>query len=181
MLGLILLLIVSAGLQLNASNLDDTFTSFLSSPYTSESHPYHSFAVKNLYELYKNKFSRSSMTSSEENDRYTSFHNNVLNLVKHHKQGDKPYTVGLNKYADWTDDELQNLRGLRRPHGRITRRNFKHHQRLSTLNERGIQSPTTVLPSSFDYTTRVVSGTNTPIVSIILLFLFKLINLFYLS
>jgi hypothetical protein len=205
MLGLILLLVVSAGLQLDAWELDDSFTDFLSSPFTSISHPYHSFAVKSLYEQYKNKFNRPSMTSNEENYRYASFHNNVLNLIEHHKQGNKPYTVGLNKYADWTSDELQTLRGLRRPQRPISSRNFnpysptwhlrnairnakrthindvkiervKSNKRHSTLNKR--QSPTT---SSFDYTARIVTGTNTPIVSIILLFVFKLMNLFYLS
>jgi hypothetical protein len=181
---LVLLLILCAGFQVNTSDLDTAFTTFLSSHVAStKSYEDHSIAVKNLYKLYKNEFSRPSMTSAEENTRFVSFNDTVLTLLKDHQQGDKTYTVGLNKYADWTPEELKSLRGLQRSNGKISNTNAKPNQRFLTLDGKDIQSKSAAvtIPSSFDYTTRVVSGTNTPIVSIISLFLFRLINLFYLS
>jgi len=182
MVVIILLLILSAGLQGDASDLDTAFVNFLSSHLASKAYDDHSVAVKNLYKLYKNEFKRSPMTSAEENLRYASFNDTVLTLLKNHQQSDKTYTVGLNKYTDWTTHELKHLRGLQRPNEKISNTNAKPNQRFLTLDGKEIQSKaaTVTVPSSFDYTTRVVSGTNTPIVSIILLFLFKLMNLFYL-
>jgi hypothetical protein len=118
------------------------------------------------------------MTLIEEKIRYASFNDTVFALLKDHQQGSKTYTVGLNKYADRTSEELSNLRGLRRPQGEISDTNAKPNQRFLTLNGIGIQGRTTALPTSFDYTTRVVTGTNTSIVSIVLLFVTKSINFY---
>jgi hypothetical protein len=183
MVVLVLLLILFAGLKVDASDLGTAFATFLSSNLASKSYVDHSVAVKNLYKLYKNEFSRPSMTSVEENLRFASFSDTVLTLLKDHQQGDKTYTVGLNKYADWTPEELKSLRGLKRPNGKISNTNAKPNQRFLTLDGKEIQSKSAAVTASslFDYTERVVSGTNTPIVSIILLFVFKLMNLFYLS
>jgi hypothetical protein len=97
---MVLLLILCAGFEVNASDLDNAFANFLSSSLVSKSYEDHSIAVKNLYKLYENEFIRSSMTSDEENLRFTSFSDTILTLLKDHQQDDKTYTVGLNKYAD---------------------------------------------------------------------------------
>jgi hypothetical protein len=169
------MLILSVGSQIDGSDLDNAFEDFLSSHSTSKSYEDYSVAVKNLYKLYRNEFKRPSITSAEENLRYSSFNDTVLNLLKDHQQGDKTYTVGLNKYADWTPDELNHLRGLRKPQGKIIGTNAEPNQRLLGLDGKEIQSKTatTAPPTSFDYTTLVVSGTNIPIVSIMPLFTLK--------
>jgi hypothetical protein len=178
---LIIFLILSFGLQVDASDLDTVFNAFLRSSLAPKSFQEYSVAVSNLYKLYTNEFSRPSMTSAEEKTRYASFNNTVYTLLKDYQQGDKTYTVGVNKYADWTAEELQTLRGLRRPQNNIISTNTESNQRILPLDGTEIQSKTGVaLSSSFDYTTRVVTGTNTPIVSMILLFGFNFIH-FYIS
>jgi len=172
---LILLLIVSAGLQVGASDLDTAFKAFLTSSLTPKSFQDNSVVVKNLFKLYKNEFNRPAMTSIEEKIRYAAFNDTVFALLKDYQQGSKTYTVGLNKYADWTSEELSSLRGLRRPQGEISSTNAKPNQRFLPLNGKEIQSKTIALPSSYDYTTRVVTGTNTSIVSMILCLVTKLI------
>ncbi len=175
MLVLILMLILSVGSQIDGSDLDNAFDNFLSSHSTSKSYEDYSVAVKNLYTLYRNEHKRPSITSAEDNLRYSSFNDTVLNLLKDHQQGDKTYTVGLNQYADWTPDELNGLRGVRHPQGKIIDTNAEPNERLLGLDGQEIQSKTATitLPASLDYTKLVVSGTNTPIVSIMPLFIFK--------
>jgi hypothetical protein len=169
------MLFLSAGLQIDGSDLHDAFEDFLSSHSTSKSYEDYSVAVKNLYKLYRNEHKRPSITSAEENLRYSSFNNTVLNLLKDHQQGDRTYTVGLNQYTDWTPDELNRLLGVQHPQGKINDTNAEPNQRLLGLDGNEVQSKaaTTIPPASFDYTTRVVIGTNTPIVSIMSLFIFK--------
>jgi hypothetical protein len=178
---LIIFLIFSVGLQVGASDLDTAFKAFLTPSLAPKSFQEYSIAVKDLYKLYKIEFYRPSMTSVEEKTRFASFNDTVYILLQDYQQGDKTYTVGLNKYADWTADELQTLRGLRRPQGKISSTNAEPNQHLLTLDGNEIQSKASVVvPPSFDYTTQVVTGTNTPIVSMILLLGFKFIN-FYIS
>ncbi len=83
-----------------------------------------------MYKLYKNEFSRLSVTSAEEKIRYAAFND--------YQEGGKTYMVGLNKFADWTPEELNNLRGLRRPEGEISSTNAKSNQRFFDIGwERG--------------------------------------------
>jgi hypothetical protein len=56
---LVILLIICAGFEVNASDLDIHFSNFLLSYSILKSDEDHSIAVKNLYKLYKNEFSRS--------------------------------------------------------------------------------------------------------------------------
>jgi hypothetical protein len=134
------MLILSVGLQIDGSNLDNAFDNFLSSHSTSKSYEDYSVAVKNFYKLYTNEFKRPSITSAEDNLRYSSFNDTVLNLLKDHQEGDKTYTVGLNKYADWTQDELHRLRGLRKPQGKIIDTNAEPNERLLGLDGNEVQS-----------------------------------------
>jgi hypothetical protein len=136
--------------------------------------------VKKLFNLYKNEFNRLSLTSAEEKIRFASFNDTVMTLLKDHQQGNKTYTVGLNNYTDWTPEELSNTRGLRKPQGEVSSTNAKPNQRFLPLDGTELQGKTAALPSSFDYTTLVVYGTKTPIVSTILLFVFKFIHVFHL-
>jgi hypothetical protein len=77
--------------------------------------------------------------------------------------------VGLNKFVDWTPEELNNLYGLKRPEGEISSTNAKPNQHFLTLDGKEVQSKTTAIPSSYDLTTQVVAGTNTHVVSLNLL------------
>jgi hypothetical protein len=165
----ILLLFFLAGWQAHASNLDNAFQNFLTSSLTAKSDQENSVAVKNLYKLYKNEFSRLSVTSAEEKIRYAAFNDTVYTLLKDYQEDGKTYMVGLNKFADWTPEELNNLHGLKRPEGEISSTNAKSNQRFLTLDGKEVQSKTTAIPSSYDLTTQVVAGTNTHVVSLNLL------------
>jgi hypothetical protein len=176
---LILFLILLAGLQVGASDLNTAFKAFLKSHVASKSYEENSNTVKNLYKLFKDNFHRSSMASAEEGIRFVLFNDTVHTLLKDYQQGHKTYTVGINKFTDWTADELETLRGLRMPQGKIKLTNVKSNQRLLTLDGKDTKIELSALPSSYDLTNMVVSGTNTPVVSMILLFGFKFINFLY--
>lgn len=170
----VFLFILSIGLQVGASNLDTAFDAFLSSSSSSSgtgrSYQDDSATVKNLYKLYKQEYSRPFISSAIDNIRYGAFNETVFILLKDHQQGAKTYNVKLNKYTDWTSAELSELAGVRVPQNGISNTNTQPGQRLLSLDGKEVQGKALVLSTSYDYTTRVVTGTNTPIVSISSLF-----------
>jgi hypothetical protein len=177
---LILVLILSVDLHIGATNLDTAFKAFLTSSSTSRSYQDNSATVKKLFNLYKNEFNRLSLTSDEEKTRFASFNDTVMSLLKDHQEGEKTYTIGLNNFTDWTPEELRNTRGLQQPQGEIRSTNAKPNQRFLPLDGKRKQVKAAALPASYDLTALVVNGTNAPIVSMILLFVFKFINLLHL-
>jgi C1A family cysteine protease len=162
---LVLLLIILAGLDLCASDLNSDFQNFLKSPVNSKSYQENSDTVAKLYQLYNNDFKRSTTTAAEEKTRFQAFNDTLNNLLKTFSGKSQTYTVGLNNYSDWTPEELKNLGGARVPQGAISITNAKSSQRLLTVDGNVLEGKSTVLPASFDYTQRVITGTNTPVVT----------------
>lgn len=164
MASFVFLLVLSIGLQVGASNLDDAFKAFLTPSSTFRSSRDNGIAVNHMFKLFEDEFKRPSMTLIEEKLRFKAFNHTLFALLKDYQQGGKTYTVGLNEYADWTPTELNQLRGVRVPEGEIQHTNLKPNQLILPLTGRKAQSRSNTLPSSFDFTELVVSGTNTPIV-----------------
>lgn len=53
--------------------------------------------------------------SDEEKKRFKCFEDNVKKITDHNEKydaGQSTFRMGLNKFADYTSDELQNLRGF---------------------------------------------------------------------
>ena len=168
---LIFLLVISVGLQVDASELDVAFQQFLRSSPSPRSLQDNAGNIRNLFTLYEKQFGRRSRTTAEETARYTAFNETVTLLLRISQQGSGTCNFELNDFADKTPEELRAYRGARTPSGTIPSTNAKPNQRLLTINAGEASSRTASLPTTFDYTTRVVSGTRTPIV-------FKLFSFF---
>ena len=161
---LVLLLLLSIGLQASASDLDTAFQSFLKSASSARSSQDHSTAIKNLFALHQKEFNGQPKTAAEQTARYAAFKETINALLKESQQDSQTYAVRLNEFADKTADELKSFRGLRPPKSHDNKTSPKVNQNLIPLNENRAQGRATTVPASYDYTTRVVSGTTTPIV-----------------
>ncbi|CAF1012865.1 unnamed protein product [Rotaria sordida] len=159
---IILLFIVSIGLQMVSASLDVALQSFLASTTRKSLVGNKADSIKNLYNLYKIEFNRNSNTTSEDKVRFISFNNTLHGILNDYRQGEKTYTLGLNNYADWTQDELNILsHGIQLPKDHISKTNVKPGDRLLTWNGKSSHGRT-ILPTSYDLTTKVVPGTAVP-------------------
>ena len=164
---IILLFIISLGLQVASADLDAALQSFLTSIMENSFVGNKANSTMNLHKLYKTKFNRTSTTENEENLRFMSFNNTLHAILDHHRQNNKTYTLGLNDYSDWTQDELNKLRsGIQIPQDKINETNAKPGDRLLRWDGKSLQRRA-VIQTSYDLTAMVVSGTNVPVVSIL--------------
>ncbi|CAF1474251.1 unnamed protein product [Adineta steineri] len=159
----VLCFILLVGVQVSSTDLDKALETFIASTIGKSAGGSNSDAIQNLFNLYKKEFNRKTQTTNEEKLRLDSFSASLNTLVDHHRQGEKAYTLGLNNHSDWTQDELTKLNGVRVPQGNILTTNAKAGQRFTTWDGK-IATGKTSLPTSYDYTTRVASGTNVPVV-----------------
>ena len=163
---LALLLVLSIGVQANATELDAAFQSFLKSASTARSAQDNTPAIKSLYDLYQKQYNPQAKSLAEKTARFAAFKETVTILLEDNKKGGKTYTVGLNEFSDKGADELKNSQGLKVPQGDISQTNAKPDQKISPLNPNGPQGRAAVtLPATYDYTMLVITGTRTPIVS----------------
>ena len=157
-------ILVSLGLV--SADLDAALKSFLSATTRRSSARGSIEAVKNLFDLYKKEFHRSTTARSGDRQRLVAFNETLNSLLEQYRQGGKTFTTGLNEYADWTHHELSKLRGTQVPDGQISPTNAKSGDRFLKWDGSALKSKATV-PASYDLTTRVASGTNVPVVSIL--------------
>ena len=160
---LIFLLVISVGLQVDASELDVAFQQFLKSS-SARSLKDSSDDIKNLFKLYRTQFNLNFATTAAETTSYTAFNETVTLLFRISQQGNGTCTFELNEFADKTSETLKAYRGLQTPTGTIPSTNAKPNQSLVSLNISNVLGRGALLLTTFDYTTRVVSGTRTPIV-----------------
>ncbi|CAF4576467.1 unnamed protein product [Rotaria sp. Silwood2] len=164
MMKIILLFIVSIGLQVVSADLDVALETFLASTTGRSLVVNKADAIKNLYNLYKIEFNRGLKTKSDDKLRFIAFNNTLQDILDDYQKGEKTYTLGLNDHADWTEDEWRPLRnGVQIPEGDISKTNVKPGERLLTWDGKSSQSRT-IPPASYDLTKMVVSGTTVPVV-----------------
>ncbi|CAF2920158.1 unnamed protein product [Rotaria sp. Silwood2] len=164
MVKIILLLMVSIGLQVASANLDVALQSFLASTTGRSLEGNKADAVKNLYKLYKIEFNRNSSTKSDDKLRFMSFNKTLHDILDDYQKGEKTYTLGLNNHADWTEDEWKILRrGIQVPEGNISETNVRPGEHLLTWDGKSLQGRT-IPPTSYDLTRMVVPGTTVPFV-----------------
>jgi C1A family cysteine protease len=63
---------------------------------------------------YVSKFGKSYGTKEEFNFRLDQFKNNLLNIISENSKNDNTYTLGVNKFADWTPAEYKRILGYKR-------------------------------------------------------------------
>ncbi|CAF1623785.1 unnamed protein product, partial [Adineta ricciae] len=161
---IISLFIIVLVLQVTRADLDSIFKSFLASVASTGLSTKTDDAVKSLYTLYKTEFGRISLLPGENDLRLASFKNTLSAIIENYRQTDATYTLGLTSLADWTIDELNVLRsGINLPQGVINSTNAKPSDILLTWDGKTLSKRST-LPTSYDFTQRVVSGTNIPVV-----------------
>ena len=162
---IISLFIIVLVLQVIRADLDSVFKSFLASVASAGLSTKTDDAVKSLYTLYKTQFGRISLLPGENDLRLASFKNTLSAIIENYRQTDATHTLGLTSLADWTIDELNVLRsGINLPQGVINSTSAKPSDILLTWDGKTLRKRST-LPTSYDFTQRVVSGTNIPVVS----------------
>lgn len=70
--------------------------------------------VKRNFQNFLNKHNKNYLTKTEYDARYGVFKQNLAK-IKAHKDGEDGYSLGLNKFADMSEDEFNNMLGLKVP------------------------------------------------------------------
>lgn len=151
------------------ANLDAALKFFLVSGNTRSGAGSTGDAVKNLYDLYRREYKKNTKSSSDDTPRLASFNETLNAIVNQFRQGDRNFDLELNEYSDWTNDELNRLRGTHVPNEDNSFIDAKSDERPARWGGRIFMSKadSPSQPTSFDFTTRVVSGTNVSVVSIL--------------
>jgi hypothetical protein len=163
MMKVILLIIISIGLQVSGEDLDTAFQAYLLKA-KEKSIPAQEKEgiVQNLHKLFKEKFGRNSNTQYDDNVRFAEFSKTVSFIVDNDHQTGTKHTLGLNDYSDWTPAELNKLRqGIKIPAGHNPETSLKPNQRLLTVDKRSPQARDS-LPTSFDYSSSYFFSTKAP-------------------
>ena len=122
--------------------------------------------VKNLYDLYKKEYKKTTKTLIDDTPRLSSFNETLNAIAQQYRQEDKTFTLELNEFADWTNQELNRLRGVDVPDGQNNYEFIRSADRPAFWDGRSSVTKTaTVTPTSYDFTSRVASGTSVPVVS----------------
>jgi C1A family cysteine protease len=67
----------------------------------------------NIFKNFREKFNRKYNTIDEIKSRFNIFRNN-LKTINEHNNENKKFTLGINKFADLTNEEYSNLKGLKK-------------------------------------------------------------------
>ena len=124
--------------------------------------------INNMFDVFRSYHPRNFQTGNHETIRYSAFQETLKHIVDSGINTNRTFTVGLNKFADWTKPELQLLRG-NIPAPPEIRQNFIMAGAFAaqTALVSGKKKTTTVTTATdtFDYTERVsVVNTSVPIV-----------------
>lgn len=116
-----------------------------------------------LFDQYRLDHPRRQRKLSNETQRYQSFQTTLNDIVEHENQPKRTFTVGLNKFSDWIPSELEILRGTKPPSFDV-RSKFVTMSVSRGQNQVQTKKSQTILPSTFDYTSRVSALNNVSII-----------------
>ena len=153
--------------QVIGTELDAALKFFLSSGNSRSGLDSNKDPVKNLYDLYKREFKKNTKSIGDDKPRLASFNETLNAIADQYRQGDKTFSLELNEFADWTSGELDQLRGVHVPDDERTPIDTKSDDRPARWEGKVFMSKaeSSTPSTSYDFTSRVVSGTNVPVVS----------------
>ena len=86
----------------------------------------HEAALVDLHEQWMSQHERTYANNAEKKMRFTIFKDNVKYVEKFNKDGNQTYKVGINNFADLTNEEiLSHFTGLKKPSRSYSSRKYK--------------------------------------------------------
>ncbi|CAF2045560.1 unnamed protein product [Rotaria magnacalcarata] len=120
---------------------------------------------RTMFQSFRNHHPRQYPAPRNESTHYQIFRERLTDVITNNLQSSPTFTVGINKFSDWTPYELEVLRGNRPPSStartkRISMNSFGTQQ--TSASSKRTNAPTS---TTFDYTTQVSAlNSNTHII-----------------